>query len=162
MGGMFGKKALQENQLLNGYKGVIALINKKLGNKFEKELSEILYNAGYWVHLLNQNKNGQPADIIAVKNKKAYLIDAKVCSLEKFVFKRVEENQHLSMQMFIDCGNTTPYFTLKARNEIYMLSYKTIRDLMKQGKKQLDFAEINKYGTRLNTWLRIQEVVSNE
>ena len=138
------------------------MINKKLGNKFEKELSEILYNAGYWVHLLNQNKNGQPADIIAVKNKKAYLIDAKVCSLEKFAFKRVEENQHLSMQMFIDCGNTTPYFALKARNEIYMLSYKTIRDLIKQGKKQLDFAEINKYSTRLSTWLRIQEVVSNE
>ena len=138
------------------------MINKKLGNKFEKELSEILYNAGYWVHLLNQNKNGQPADIIAVKNKKAYLIDAKVCSLEKFAFKRVEENQQLSMQMFIECGNTTPYFALKARNEIYMLSYKTIRDLIKQGKKQLDFAEINKYSTRLSTWLRIQEVVSNE
>ena len=138
------------------------MINKKLGNKFEKELSEILYNAGYWVHLLNQNKNGQPADIIAVKNKKAYLIDAKVCSLEKFAFKRVEENQRLSMQMFIDCGNTTPYFALKARNEIYMLSYKTIRDLIKQGKKQLNFEEINKYSTRLSTWLRIKEVVSNE
>ena len=128
----------------------------------EKELSEILYNAGYWVHLLNQNKNGQPADIIAVKNKKAYLIDAKVCSLEKFAFKRVEENQRLSMQMFIECGNTTPYFALKARNEIYMLSYKTIRDLIKQGKKQLNFEEINKYSTRLSTWLRIKEVVSNE
>ena len=138
------------------------VINKKLGNKFEKELSEILYNAGYWVHLLNQNKNGQPADIIAVKNKKAYLIDAKVCSLEKFAFKRVEENQRLSMQMFIECGNTTPYFALKARNEIYMLSYKTIRDLISQGKKQLNFEEINKYGTRLSTWLRIKEVVSNE
>lgn len=138
------------------------MINKKLGNKFEKKLSEILYNAGYWVHLLNQNKNGQPADLIAVKNKKAYLIDAKVCSLEKFAFKRVEENQRLSMQMFIECGNTTPYFALKARNEIYMLSYKTIRDLIKQGKKQLDFAEINKYGTILSTWLRIKEVVSNE
>ena len=138
------------------------MINKKLGNKFEKELSEILYDAGYWVHLLNQNKNGQPADIIAVKNKKAYLIDAKVCSLEKFAFKRVEENQRLSMQMFIECGNTTPYFALKARNEIYMLSYKTIRDLIKQGKKQLNFEEINKYSTRLSTWLRIKEVVSNE
>ena len=33
------------------------MINKKLGNDFEKELSEILYDAGYWVHLLNQNKN---------------------------------------------------------------------------------------------------------
>ena len=133
------------------------MINKKLGNKFEKELSEILYNAGYWVHLLNQNKNGQPADIIAVKNKKAYLIDAKVCSLEKFAFKRVEENQHLSMQMFIDCGNTTPYFALKARNEIYMVAYTAVMDLIRKGKKQLNFEEINKYGVRLATWLRLTD-----
>lgn len=138
------------------------IINKKLGNNFEHELCEILADAGYWVHNFANRKNGQPADIIAVKNKKAYLIDAKVCSLEKFAFKRVEENQHLSMQMFIECGNTTPYFALKARNEIYMLSYKTIRDLIKQGKKQLNFEEINKYSTRLSTWLRIKEVVSNE
>ena len=138
------------------------MINKKLGNNFEKELSEILYDAGYWVHLLNQNKNGQPADIIAVKNGKAYLIDAKECTWEIFPLKRMEYNQELSMGLWIECGNTTPYFALKARNEIYMLSYKTIRDLIKQGKKQLNFEEINKYSTRLSTWLRIKEEVSNE
>ena len=127
--------------------------NKYLGNKFEKELSEILYDAGYWVHLLNQNKNGQPADIIAVKNGKAYLIDAKVCMYEVFPFRRIEENQHLSMDMWIECGNMTPYFALKARNEIYVVDYTTVMDLIRKGKKQLNLEDMNKYGTRLATWL---------
>ena len=132
------------------------VINKRLGNDFEKELSEILYDAGYWVHLLNQNKNGQPADIIAVKNRMAFLIDAKVCSYEVFPFKRIEENQHLAMDMWIECGNIEPYFALKCRNEIYMVGYRTIKDLQKKGKKQLNLEDMNKYGTRLATWLRIR------
>lgn len=130
--------------------------NKYLGNKFEKELSEILYDAGYWVHLLNQNKNGQPADIIAVKNGKAYLIDAKECTWEIFPFRRMEYNQELSMGLWIECGNTTPYFALKARNEIYMVSYEFIKELSEQGKKQLNLEDMNKYGVRLATWLRIK------
>ena len=127
--------------------------NKYLGNKFEKELSEILYDAGYWVHLLNQNKNGQPADIIAVKNGKAYLIDAKECTREIFPLKRMEYNQELSMGLWIECGNTTPYFALKARNEVYMVDYTTVIDLIRKGKKQLNLEDMNKYGTRLATWL---------
>ena len=132
------------------------MINKKLGNDFEKELSEILYDAGYWVHLLNQNKNGQPADIIAAKNGNAYLIDAKVCSYEVFPFRRIEENQRLAMNTWIECGNIEPYFALKCRNEIYMVSYEFIRELAKQGKKRLNLEDMNKYGVRLATWLRIR------
>ena len=48
------------------------MINKKLGNDFEQELCQILADAGYWVHNFANRKNGQPADIIAVKNGKAY------------------------------------------------------------------------------------------
>lgn len=130
--------------------------NKYLGNKFEKELSEILYDAGYWVHLLNQNKNGQPADIIAVKNKKAFLIDAKVCSFEVFPFRRIEENQILAMNIWEECGNNTPYFALKCRNEVYMVSYDSIKDLAEKGKKQLNLEDMNKYGVRLATWIRLK------
>lgn len=129
------------------------MINKKLGNDFEQELCEILADAGYWTHNFANRKNGQPADIIAVKNGKSYLIDAKVCMYEVFPFRRIEENQHLSMDMWIECGNVTPYFALKARNEIYMVSYEFIKELAKQGKKQLNLEDMNKYGTRLATWL---------
>lgn len=132
------------------------MINKKLGNDFEKELCQIFADAGYWVHLLNQNKNGQPADIIAVKNKKAFLIDAKVCSFDAFPFRRIEENQILAMNIWEECGNSTPYFALKARNEIYMVSYEFIKELAEQGKKQLNLEDMNKYGVRLATWLRLK------
>ena len=131
------------------------MINKKLGNDFEQELCEILANAGYWTHNFANRKNGQPADIIAVKNGKAYLIDAKVCSYEVFPFKRIEENQQLAMDMWIECGNITPYFALSTRNEIYMISWQAIKCLRAKGKKQLNLEDMNKYGTRLETLLRI-------
>ena len=130
------------------------VINKKLGNDFEQELCQILADAGYWVHNFASRKNGQPADIIAVKNGKAYLIDAKECTREIFPIKRVEYNQELSMGLWIECGNETPYFALKARNEIYMVSYVTIKNLIRKGKKQLNLEDMNKYGTRLATWLK--------
>ena len=132
------------------------MINKKLGNDFEQELCEILSDAGYWVHNFANRKNGQPADIIAVKDGGAYLIDAKVCSYEVFPFRRIEDNQHLAMDMWIECGNIEPYFAMKCRNEIYMVGYITIKDLQKKGKKQLNLEDMNKYGTRLATWLRIR------
>ena len=128
------------------------MINKKLGNDFEQELCQILADAGYWTHNFANRKNGQPADIIAVKNNKAYLIDAKVCSYEVFPFRRIEENQQLAMCMWKECGNATPYFALKARNEVYMVAYTTIMDLIHKGKKQLNLEDMNKYGVRLATW----------
>ena len=132
------------------------MINKKLGNDFEQELCEILADAGYSVHNFANRKNGQPADIIAVRSGGAYLIDAKVCTYEVFQFKRIEDNQQLAMDMWIECGNIEPYFALKARNEVYMVGYSTIKELMRKGKKQLNLEDMNKYGTRLATWLRIR------
>ena len=132
------------------------MINKKLGNDFEQELCEILADHGFWAHNFANRKNGQPADIIAVKNRMAFLIDAKVCTYEVFPFRRIEDNQHLAMDMWIECGNIEPYFALKCRNEVYMVGYRTIKDLMRKEKKQLNFEGKNKYGTRLATWLRIR------
>ena len=54
--------------------------NKKLGNTFEAELCEILFEEGFWAHNLAQNQAGQPADVLAARNGRTYLIDCKVCS----------------------------------------------------------------------------------
>ena len=129
---------------------------KKLGNDFEQELCGILADAGFWVHNFANRKNGQPADIIAARNLCAYLIDAKVCTYEVFNFSRIEENQRNAMDMWIECGNRTPYFALKARGEVYMVSYVQMIELEKRGKKRLDLEDMNKYGTRLATWMRIK------
>ena len=129
------------------------VINKKLGNKFEKELSEILYDDGYWVHLLNQNKNGQPADIIAVKGGISYLIDAKVCSNDVFRFSRIEENQRYAMDAWIEAGNTSPYFAVKMSSGVYMVSYAAIKEFEEKGKKQFTEKEARCF-FKLNDWVR--------
>ena len=63
------------------------MTNKKLGNSFESVFCEILFQQGFWCHNRAQNQAGQPADVIAVRDGKAYLIDCKFCTNNKLVFK---------------------------------------------------------------------------
>jgi Holliday junction resolvase len=81
--------------------------NKKLGNDFEAEFCEILFENGFWAHNMAQNAAGQPADVIAVRNEKSYIIDCKVCSNGRFPLSRIEDNQHLSMKLWEESGNHT-------------------------------------------------------
>ena len=86
--------------------------NKQAGNEFEREFCEILAIDGFWSHFMGDNRNGQPADIIAVRNKKAYLIDAKDCKNDRFVLSRIEDNQHMAMRCWEICGNNQGLFAL--------------------------------------------------
>lgn len=87
--------------------------NRTLGNRFERRLVRKLSDMGFWVHLLNQNQYGQPADIIAVRRDKAVLIDAKVCSDGYFRTSRIESNQEASMKMWRLKGNHEWWFALE-------------------------------------------------
>lgn len=129
--------------------------NKKLGNSFELELSEKLSQSGFWVHLLNPNKSGQPADVIAVRNKVSYLIDAKVCSNNEFPFSRIEENQDLAMELWKECGNGIGWFALKIRDtddQIYMISHYTMTSYRNK-QKSLSAKEIFELGTSIERWV---------
>lgn len=126
--------------------------NKKLGNTFETEFCEILGKHGYWVHNMAQNAAGQPADVIAVKNKLAYLIDCKVCSKNRFPLSRVEENQHFSMEFWSMCGNGEGWFALKAEDEIYMIPHYSMVELSYR-QSSLNLTEIKEYGVKLEGWL---------
>ena len=99
------------------------MINKKIGNEFETTFCEMLYEKGFWVHNLTQNKAGQPVDIIAAKDKKTYLIDCKVCSNDYFNLSRIEPNQHSAMNLWRDCGNLEPWFAIKIENYIFMVTH---------------------------------------
>lgn len=127
--------------------------NKTLGNHFEQDLCEKLSEYGFWVHSLAMNKAGQPADILAVRNKIAYLIDAKVCSNNGFALSRVEENQELAMNLWNERGNGQGWFALKVpTGEIYMipcfsiLAYKNVQS-------SLSFNEIHELGKPLAKWV---------
>ena len=129
------------------------MTNKKLGSDFEQELCEKLSGYGFWVHSLAMNKAGQPADIIAVKNKTAYLIDAKVCSSRGFALSRMEENQDLAMELWKECGNGQGWFALKVpTDEIYMIPYLCMIDL-KIVQSTLSFDEIAAFGRPLEKWV---------
>ena len=98
--------------------------NKKIGNDFETEFCELLFNKGFWCHLFAQNQAGQPADVIAVRNGKAYLIDCKVCVNDTFPFSRIESNQHTAMTLWKQSGNGDGWFALQLSNkDIYMISH---------------------------------------
>lgn len=127
--------------------------NKTLGNSFEQELCDKLSEYGFWATNLAMTKAGQPADVIAVRNKIAHLIDAKVCSNKGFALSRVEENQDLAMTLWEECGNGQGWFAIKIpTGEIYMLPHICIRAYM-QVKSSISFSEIHEIGKPLDKWV---------
>ena len=131
------------------------MTNKKLGNSFEQELCEKLAEFGFWTHNLAMNKSGQPADIIAVRNKQAYLIDAKVVSTKRgFALSRVEENQDLAMDLWSMQGNGQGWFAFKLpTDEIYMIPHVCIKALM-VSQSTLSCNEIGQIGKTLDKWVK--------
>ena len=130
--------------------------NKKLGNQFETEFCEILAEHGFWVHLLSQNAAGQPADVIAVKEGEAYLIDCKVCSQGKFTFNRIEENQELAMELWNECGNGYGLFALKFDARVYMVDRESLRNCShRYPAMTVELADT--YGESLEKWLWSKE-----
>ena len=128
--------------------------NKKNGNEFEREFAELLYDMGFWVHLLSQNQDGQPADVIAVKNKKAYLIDCKVCSTRKgFDLSRMEDNQDLSMELWKDCGNGEGWFAVKLESQIYMIPHFTVKAFQNQ-QSAMSPKDVFECGKPLDKWIK--------
>ena len=127
--------------------------NKKLGSSFEIELCEILSGYGFWVHPMRQDNSGQPADIIAVRNRISHLIDAKVCSDNKFLLSRVEENQDLAMDLWQECGNGIGWFALKTDSGVFMISHYVMK-AYKDRQYSLSAKEIFELGTPIEKWVK--------
>lgn len=87
--------------------------NKSEGTKFEEELQQIFGHEEYWCHLFQQSVGGQPCDLIAVKQNRALLIDAKDCKRDRFPLSRVEDNQFFSMQRWVMITTFEAYFVFK-------------------------------------------------
>jgi len=133
--------------------------NRSNGNRFEQELSHILAENGFWVHVMQQNKAGQPADLIAVKGKFHTLIDCKVCDTGHFAFERIEENQKLAMRMFTNKGNELCYFALKLPDgTIRMVSLSRLETLRNRGLKRIAEKDMSLQTWLLDDWLSSSEV----
>lgn len=110
--------------------------NKRLGNSFEVDVCKLLANAGYWVHFIVPDARGaQPFDIIAVKDKIAYAIECKTLTISQryFSINRLEENQKMAFDLWMQRGNTEPIIAIKyGDNKILFARYLDL--IMNEGK----------------------------
>lgn len=129
--------------------------NRTVGGRFEQDLAVMLAEHGFWVHILQQTKAGQPADLIAVKGRFHTLIDCKVISDSRgFPMDRIEENQRLAMGVFRrKCGEMC-YFAMKLPDgEIRMAACGRLETLAARGRKRLTEEEIREQMWPLDEWL---------
>lgn len=127
--------------------------NKKIGNDFEREFCELLAAEGFWVHNLAMNSAGQPADVIAVRNGKAFLIDCKHCSGKGFDLRRIEENQQFAMKLWEERGNGVGWFALKVKESIYMICYEVLCEARSHF-TTIPNDVIETIGTRFEEWVK--------
>lgn len=127
--------------------------NKELGNSFEENLALILADEGYWVSLFPPKtySGSQPADMIAVKNDVAILIDAKTLENKsgRWSITRIEDNQEKAAKRFLECGNSWYNFAILWNDTIYMIPFDTINF----NEKSIDLKEqipfLNHYSERI-------------
>lgn len=130
--------------------------NRSVGGRFEQELAQKLAEGGFWCHVLQQNKAGQPADIIAVKGKFHTLIDCKVISDNKgFSTTEARENQRLAMKKFHEIGKEMCYFALRLPDgSVYFLPYTVIHTVEHELRQRtISEQNIRKYLMTLDAWL---------
>ena len=128
--------------------------NKSTGTKFEKEFAAALADHWFWVHLFQDNKNGQPCDVIACRNGNTYLFDCKDCQTDYFQVSRMEENQYNAMHLFELTGNSRGKFAVRfSPEEIYLVDYWQVKALKDQGVKKLSRKDCKIYGTEFSVWL---------
>lgn len=117
----------------------------KASDKFENDLVEILGRHGFWASTFPPDKDGsQPCDVIAINHKGRHLIDAKVCSKNRFEFRRMEDNQISSILHFKrKCGGEG-WFALKygdpfdgREDNIYIVDLWTLQMAEASGMKSM-------------------------
>ena len=128
--------------------------NRKVGTGFEKDLCLSLAGYGFWAHNLAQNAQGQPFDVIAARNGKAYPIDCKVCEKDIFRLGRIEENQYSAMTLWRMTGNGDGWFALRMTNgEVWLLSLTALERAMIT-RSSLYWSEIKQFGVTLGEWVQ--------
>ena len=134
--------------------------NKKTGSDFESWFAGELSENGFWVHRFQDNKNGQPCDLIAAQDGEAYLFDCKSCEKDSFCLSRIEENQRNAMELFYKTGNRRGMFAIRfPENLIYLVDYQVMEGIRKRGMKRIDKKGIALYGRPLEGWLEDFEIL---
>ena len=102
--------------------------NKRLGTEFEREVCDILNRDGWWVHFISPDARGaQPFDIIACRDARCIVADCKTSKDHIFRINRLEWNQILAFDKWIECGNKCPILIVKFGDCIKFVSYNELK-----------------------------------
>lgn len=126
--------------------------NKSNGTAFERKFAGLLSEEGFWAHCLKDNANGQPFDVIAAKNGRAYVFDCKDCQTDRFALSRIEENQHNAMKLWAETGNHPGMFAVKFSGRIYLVPYRMLEILIENGTKSISEIEMRRCGRTFEQW----------
>ncbi len=120
--------------------------NKSKGSRFEQFFGNLLSHNGFWAHIFQDNKNGQPFDIIATKNNIPYAFDCKECESDRFQLSRMEPNQISAMNRWLETGNEKAYFAIKFNTSfnIYIVPFQVLNERRLAGIKSITESEIMK------------------
>lgn len=120
--------------------------NKTSGSAFEREFCDILSQNGFWVHVLQDNRNGQPFDIISAKDGNTLVFDCKVCETNRFRLSRMEGNQIGAMELWEACGNGEGAFAVKflRTGNIYIVLFRELMEARKSGIRSLSESDLRK------------------
>lgn len=136
--------------------------NKSRGTAFEKEIAQIFAEKGFWVHCLRDNVNGQPFDLIAVRNDTAYAFDCKECQGSVFRLSRLEENQDNAMTLWAETGNRFSFLIIRFGERAYLMPHRMLVILKKNGTKQLKETDVAKYGQELFQWMKRRQMLEGK
>lgn len=125
------------------------MINKKVGESFEKELLDILKDNGFWATKLKEKETGGPFDIVATKNNIFISIEAKnIKSKNRFTKTRIEPNQRTSYERLCEVNsNKNCYFAFKTTEGIFFIHSKNV---IENEDKSIDVSK----GLKLCDWLK--------
>lgn len=128
--------------------------NKKSGSDFEREFALLLASKGFWAHILQDNRNGQPFDLIAARDGVTYVFDCKDCTGQYFDLRRMEENQRNAMELWQECGNIPGVFAVRfPEGGIFLFSYPDLKYYEQNDMKRIRQYNAWSYGYSIDEYM---------
>lgn len=132
------------------------------GLKFQHQFALYMRSLGYWVYEFPTKHQGQPADLICVKDGRVLLLDTKMCEIERFSLARIEDNQITAMTAWERARNGKAWFVIRTPKEgIWKIPSSYVFDIIeKDGFKNIPLGIVLAGGERIiskENWDAIQD-----
>ena len=132
--------------------------NITTGTQAENYVAEELAKLGAWVGNFNKSNTGaQPFDQIAITKNFTWCYDVKHSMINRFDFRRIEDNQLLALDYInsLENANVIVGFVIVYEGEIFFLSYHQYLQSKAKSRKSVRITDLE---NMLDILVRIGEV----